>query len=95
MFDNDSELTTGTNRPTEDPDTDVKLVSFDEALRKIILKKSDDSTAEDVINAIKIAFNDNGYIWTDVSGAHGVYTAEAYPKDAASSDPISFDVEVR
>ena len=95
VFDNDSELTTGTNRPTEDPDTDVKLVSFDEALRKIILKKSDDSTAEDVINAIKIAFNDNGYIWTDVSGAHGAYTAEAYPKDAASSDPISFDVEVR
>lgn len=95
VFINESELTTGSNRPTEDPDTDVKLVSFDGALRKIILKKSDDSTAEDVINAIKIAFTDNGYIWEDVHGSHGSYTATAYPKDAASSNPITFDVEVR
>ncbi|WP_417053805.1 S-layer homology domain-containing protein [Dysosmobacter sp.] len=65
--------------------TDVTLVKFDATLRTIELKKTDKSTADDVKNAIKVALADNGYTWTEVTGASGTYTVKAVPTNSSSN----------
>ena len=65
--------------------TDVTLVKFDATLRTIELKKTDKSTADDVMNAIKVALADNGYTWTVVTGSQGNYTVKAVPTNSSSN----------
>ena len=75
---------TGNNNPGN-VSTDVTLVKFDATLRTIELKKTDKSTADDVMNAIKVALADNGYTWTVVTGSHGNYTVKAVPTNSSSN----------
>ena len=75
---------TGNNNPGN-VSTDVTLVKFDATLRTIELKKTDKSTADDVMNAIKVALADNGYTWTVVTGSQGNYTVKAVPTNSSSN----------
>ena len=80
----------------QDDDTtdsgDVRLVSFNAALREINLRATKGYDPDDVIDIVKVALTDNGYIWTVVEestdageGAKNGYLVKAYPTEAGDA----------
>ena len=80
----------------QDDDTtdsgDVRLVSFNAALREINLRATEGYDPDDVIDIVKVALTDNGYIWTVVEestdadeGAKNGYLVKAYPTEAGDA----------
>ena len=105
MFINDSELVTGTNRPSQDENNgDVRYVSIDEVLGTITLNEDDKPTTTggwtaDEKNAVeaaaRLALNSIGYratgsvTWGNGSSAD---TIEAVDMDSSNPARITFRI---
>ena len=99
MFDNDSELVTGTNRPSQgNDDSDVRYVDIDDVMMTITLDKRDmpdtwdDAAQKAVEAAARRALNSIGYRAVDSVNWGTPATIDAI--DTSITNPATFTFEI-
>ena len=97
VFDNGTDLLTGSDKPIAPSSSDIRVVEVDEAQHYVWLNKNDQSKANEtnVKAAVNQALFDAGYQWSTWSTPNNgtKWTVTAYDKSASTPAPITFTVD--